>query len=193
MFSSANDVRDQLNRLEIRSLANPHPELQFALLSDFQDSRSETKPEDQEILNTAKEVISKLNEKYSSAYGDKFFVLHRNRLWNDSEGIWMGWERKRGKLEEFNMLLNEPDAKTNYSFIAGNFFESIQRERVKYVITLDSDTKLPPDSAINLIRTISHPLNPAKNFHSTGYSKKNMVFKNLFRKCWIGSIFDGCI
>ncbi len=199
MFSSADDVRDQLNRLEIRSLANPHPGLQFALLSDFQDSTSETEPEDQEILNAATQAIADLNKKYSSAYGDKFFVLHRNRLWNESEGVWMGWERKRGKLEEFNMLLSDPDSKTTYSFIAGDFEESIQREKVKYVITLDSDTKLPPDSAINLIRTISHPLNRAfynreKKRVTSGYAiiqPRISIPPSTARKTWFSRIFSG--
>src|SRR6056297_2543506 len=199
MFSSADDVRDQLNRLEIRSLANPHPGLQFALLSDFKDSTSETEQKDQEILKAAGQAISELNEKYSSAYGDKFFVLHRDRLWNEAEGVWMGWERKRGKLEEFNMLLNDPDSKTTYSLILGNFAESIQRETVKYVITLDADTKMPPDSAINLVRTISHPLNRAfynqeKKRVTSGYAiiqPRISIPPATARKTWFSRIFSG--
>ncbi len=199
MFSSADDVRDQLNRLEIRSLANPHPGLQFALLSDFKDSENETEPNDQEILNAARETISELNEKYSSSYGDKFFVLHRHRLWNEAEGVWMGWERKRGKLEEFNMLLCDPDSQTTYSFVAGKFRESIEREKVNYVITLDSDTKLPPDSAIKLIRTISHPLNRAffnqeKKRITSGYAiiqPRISIPPSSAQKTWFSKIFSG--
>ncbi|MDZ7757971.1 glycosyltransferase family 2 protein [Rhodohalobacter sp.] len=199
MFSSVEDVRDQINRLEIRSLANPHPGLQFALLSDFHDSLNETEPVDQEILDAAKQAISELNEKYSSAYGDKFFVLHRDRIWNESEGVWMGWERKRGKLEEFNMLLSDPNAKTTYSFIAGNLMESLQRDKVNYIITLDSDTKLPPDSAINLIRTIAHPLNRAfynqeKKRITSGYAiiqPRISIPPASARKTWFSKIFSG--
>jgi len=199
MFSSAEDVRDQINRLEIRSLANPHPGLQFALLSDFKDSVNKTEPKDQEILDEAKKAILELNEKYSSAYGDKFFVLHRDRLWNEAEGVWMGWERKRGKLEEFNQLLCDPDTDTTYSFMAGDFTESIQRENVNYVITLDSDTKLPPDSAIKLVSTISHPLNRAflnreKKRITSGYAiiqPRISIPPSSARKTWFSRIFSG--
>jgi len=199
MFSSAEDVRNQVNRLEIRSLANPHPGLQFALLSDFKDSVNESDPKDQEILDAARQAISELNKKYSSTYGDKFFVLHRDRLWNKAEGVWMGWERKRGKLEEFNRLLCEPDSETTYSFMAGDFIESLRQGNINYVITLDSDTKLPPDSAIRLISTISQENHfgicnhSAQDFHSAINGTENVVFQNIFRKCWPGPLFDGCL
>jgi cyclic beta-1,2-glucan synthetase len=199
LFSSPDDVRDQLSRLEIRSLANPHPGLQFALLSDFNDSPNESEPGDREILDTAKRIVAEMNEKYSSVYGDKFFVLHRDRLWNESEEAWMGWERKRGKLEEFNMLLNDPDTKTSFSLIAGNFIDSIRSEEVKYIITLDSDTKLPPDSAINLIRTISHPLNqayfnPDEKRITSGYAiiqPRISIPPSSARQTWFSRIFSG--
>ena len=111
----------------------------------------------------------------------------------------MGWERKRGKLEEFNRLLCEPDSETTYSFMAGEFLESIQRETIKYVITLDSDTKLPPDSAIRLISTISHPLNRAyfnqENKRITsGYAiiqPRISIPPSTARKTWFSRIFSG--
>jgi len=199
IFSSPEEVVDQLNRLEIRALANPHPGLQFAILSDFRDSKYETEPEDKGILEAAKNRITELNEKYSSVYGDKFFFLHRDRLWNEKEGVWMGWERKRGKLEELNLLLCDPESETSYSFFAGNFIESVQGEKVKYVITLDSDTKLPPDSAIKLVRTISHPLNHAfidkhKKRVTAGYAiiqPRISIPPSSARSTWFSRIFSG--
>jgi cyclic beta-1,2-glucan synthetase len=161
MFTTPADVRRQIENLEIRSLANPDPGLQFVLLTDFTDAPQKKMPEDRDILKMANSEIDRLNHKYSSRYGDKFFVLHRERLWNEKEGVWIGWERKRGKLEEFNRLICNREAKTGYTFMAGRFLETLEAGPVRYVITLDADTKLPPDSAKDLVRTISHPLNRA--------------------------------
>ncbi|HLR31992.1 MAG TPA: hypothetical protein VK074_05845, partial [Fodinibius sp.] len=153
LFSSPEDVRSQFEALEIRALANPNRSLQFALLSDYTDSRNETMPGDREILETALEEVRRLNKRYGSNYGDKFYLLHRERRWNEKQNRWMGWERKRGKLEEANKLLRDPDAQTSYTTVTGDFMESVHKIPVQYVITLDADTKLPPGSALHLIST----------------------------------------
>src|SRR5690625_2900604 len=98
---------------------------------------------------------------HSSDYGDKFLLLHRSREWNAAEGVWMGYERKRGKLEEFNRLLCDPDADSTYVQFYGNVLETIAEQPVRFVITLDADTRLPPNSARELAQTAAHPLNRA--------------------------------
>ena len=199
MFTSPQDVRRQVENLEIRSLANPDPAFQFILLSDFVDSPEKETESDKAILKAVYESIDALNKKYRSNYGDKFFFLHRERLWNEQEGVWMGWERKRGKLEELNRLLCDPGAETTYTHIGGNFIESISTLPVKFVITLDSDTKLPPDSARNLVRTIAHPLNRARYDSeekriTKGYGiiqPRISIPPESSRKTWFSRIFSG--
>ena len=199
MFSSPEDARKQIEKLEIRSLANPDKSLQFALLSDFLDAKSKHCEYDNAILETAINGISELNKKYQSRYGDKFFMLHRERQWNPSEKVWMGWERKRGKLEEFNKLLIKSESETSYKHIEGDFFETLKKGTVHYVITLDSDTKLPPDSARDLIRTIAHPLNcawynPEKKRITRGYGfiqPRISIPPESARKTWFSRIFSG--
>ncbi|REL37729.1 glycosyltransferase 36 [Rhodohalobacter sp. SW132] len=199
LFTSPQDVHRQIENLEIRSLANPDPAFQFILLSDFIDSPKKEMESDKAILNAAYEAIEALNKKYRSNYGDKFFFLHRERLWNEQEGAWMGWERKRGKLEEFNRLLFDPAAETTYTHIGGDFKESIGMLPVKFVITLDSDTKLPPDSARNLVRTIAHPLNRARYDSeekriTNGYGiiqPRISIPPESSRKTWFSRIFSG--
>ena len=94
-----------LERLEVHSLANPDPRLRFALLTDFADAPSEHMPEDEAYLQAALDGVRSLNDRYCAGGPDRFFVFHRRRLWNPTQGCWMGWERKRGKLMEFNRLL----------------------------------------------------------------------------------------
>lgn len=161
MLTSPENARKQVEALEIKALSNSDPSLQFALLSDFKDSENKSSESDGEILNEAVKLISELNQKHDSKYGDKFFLLHRKRLWNEKEQVWMGWERKRGKLEEMNRLLHNPSSKTTFTVIEGNFLSSIDKSPVRFVVTLDADTKLPPAVAKELIGTISHPLNRA--------------------------------
>ena len=102
-----------LERLEIHYLANPDPQLRFALLTDFADAPQETMPEDDAYLRDALERVQALNARYRGDGPDKFFLFHRRRLWNPAQGCWMGWERKRGKLAEFNRLLRG-DRGTSY-------------------------------------------------------------------------------
>ncbi|MGF1669981.1 MAG: GH36-type glycosyl hydrolase domain-containing protein [Balneolaceae bacterium] len=161
MLTSSDNVKNQIEAIEVRALANGDPGLQFALLSDFPDADAKTLDSDGEILRTAKKLISDLNKKYKSVYGDKYILLHRERLWNENEKVWMGWERKRGKLEEFNRLLCDPKAETTYTLQQGEFISLLKKHPVRFVITLDADTKLPPEGAVDLVRTISHPLNRA--------------------------------
>lgn len=157
LFSSVRAVNDALTHIEVQYLANRDPNLFFAILSDFTDGDAETKTGDAEILQAAIAGIEELNGKYSRESGDVFFLFHRKRLWNERQGVWMGWERKRGKLGQFNRFLRGRAADA-FSTVAG---KTASLEGVRYVITLDSDTVLPRDAAQMLVGLMAHPLNKA--------------------------------
>jgi cyclic beta-1,2-glucan glucanotransferase len=158
LLTSAQNVRELIDHLEIHYLANQEENLHFALLTDFADAPAENMPEDEVLLEQVVEGVRELNARYNNGRQDRFYLFHRRRLWNESEGCWMGWERKRGKLEEFNRLLRGSDA-TSYVVQIG---EVRILEEVAYVITLDADTQLPRDTARRLVATIAHPLNHAR-------------------------------
>ncbi len=156
IVSSVEQGLEYLNRLQKHYLANRQPNLYFALLVDYEDSQEEFLPKDEEIEAALVLRVKELNEQYPSEH-QRFSLFIRNRLWNPSENCYMGWERKRGKLEEFNHLLCGADVKeTSYSFLLTD--ESILRS-YRYVITLDADTNLLRDNAAKLVGLIDHPLN----------------------------------
>ncbi|HSM06026.1 MAG TPA: glucoamylase family protein [Longimicrobiales bacterium] len=159
LLSDPDDALAQIERLEIHSRANPSPLLRYALLTDFADADEESRAGEAETLAAARSAIESLNERERDAWGDRFYLLHRGRRWNPAEGVWMGWERKRGKLEELNALLRDPDAPTSYEVMVGNFRGTTAGHAIRYVLTLDADTKLPPGAALDLVRTAAHPLN----------------------------------
>ena len=157
LFGSVDAVREALDNLEVQFLANREAHLHFAVLSDFTDSSSETDPADAAILEAAVEGIHALNDRYAGGAQVAFYLLHRPRRWNPHEGVWMGWERKRGKLAEFNRFLRG-GAREAFMTVIG---EAGTLADVRYVITLDSDTVLPPDAAPLLVGALAHPLNRA--------------------------------
>ncbi|MDH5299002.1 MAG: cyclic beta 1-2 glucan synthetase, partial [Desulfobulbaceae bacterium] len=136
-------------------LGNRDPNLFFALLTDFRDAPAQTLPDDAAILAYARKAVQALNTTYREDRPCIFYLFHRPRVWNPYEGVWMGYERKRGKLEQFNDLLRGGE-QTAFSDIVGDL--SILAS-IKYVITLDTDTQLPRDAARTLIGNIAHPLN----------------------------------
>ncbi|MBI5102415.1 MAG: cyclic beta 1-2 glucan synthetase [Nitrospirae bacterium] len=158
MLANGQGVEDLIEKLEVRFLANRDDNLRFGLLTDFQDAAVETTPEDGPLLSHARQRIGELNEKYHNEKGDTFFLFHRPRLWNDRDQVWMGYERKRGKLSELNSLLRG-GSRVNFSLIAG---DTRVLSGVKYVITLDTDTQLPRDAARHLVAAMAHPLNRAQ-------------------------------
>src|SRR4029453_6393361 len=105
IFDSVERVSELLAHVEVQALGNLDPHLHFAILSDFRDAPSETLPRDAEILAAARAGVEALNSAHAQGRSDRFFLFHRLRQWNTREGLWMGWERKRGKIEEFNRLL----------------------------------------------------------------------------------------
>ena len=155
MLVSREGVERLLETMEIHHLANPDPQLHFALLTDFRDAASETVPEDQGLLQRAQAGVERLNRKYPAPDHPIFFLFHRPRRWNPGERVWMGYERKRGKIAEFNALLRG-GAPGCFSVITG---ETAVLPSIRYVITLDTDTQLPRDAARLLVGTMAHPLN----------------------------------
>jgi cyclic beta-1,2-glucan synthetase len=155
LFGSAEEVQEALENLEVQYLANRAKHLHFVILSDFLDAPSETTAADAAILTAAVDGMRALNDRYARRGQDAFYLFHRSRRWNPQQGVWMGWERKRGKLAEFNRFLRGGGADA-FSQIVGDVTRLAD---VRYVITLDADTVLPPDAAGDLIGAIAHPLN----------------------------------
>ena len=157
MLTSAQNIEDLVETLEVRFLGNRDTSLHFGLLTDFLDAHEESLPADESLLQGAQRQIEALNEKYPGAAdgGDIFFLFHRPRRWNPQEGIWMGYERKRGKLAALNALLRG-GGKEEFSLVAG---DTALLGGVKYVITLDTDTQLPRDTARQFVGAMAHPLN----------------------------------
>jgi len=150
-------VRSLVNDLEVRFLANRDPHLHFALLTDLPDAVIKPRTNDTDPLaELAIHLIDELNAKYASQKKGGFILLHRNRFFSIPEGVWMGWERKRGKLLDLNKLLvGVYDA---FPIKAGRL--ELLRD-IRYVLTLDSDSQLPRGSAARLVGTIAHPLHQA--------------------------------
>jgi cyclic beta-1,2-glucan synthetase len=158
MLSSTQNIEDLIESIEVRFLANRDDNLHFGLLTDFSDAQKETLPEDEPLLQFVRKRIEELNQKYRNAKGSAFFLFHRPRRWNPQERMWMGYERKRGKLAELNSLLRG-GSEDHFSEVVGT---TAILTNVKYVITLDTDTQLPRDSAWQFIGTMAHPLNHAR-------------------------------
>ena len=158
MFGDAATVATLAEALEVRFLANRDFNLHFALLTDFFDSDAAVQPQDAALLDAAEKEIDALNVLYAHGRGDIFFLFHRPRLWSASEQVWMGYERKRGKLAALNAFLRG-GARDAFIRIAG---DPQALAAIRYVITLDTDTQLPRDAARALVGTLAHPLNQAQ-------------------------------
>lgn len=153
LLTSLKDIDEQVERLEIHYLASPHGDLHFTLLSDWADAASEQTDGDDELLEAAKEGIARLNQRHGPAPGgDRFLLLHRRRVWNQGESRWIGWERKRGKLCELNRLLRGAGSTT---FLTPPAVPA----NIRFVVTLDADTRLPRETVGRLIGKMAHPLN----------------------------------
>jgi cyclic beta-1,2-glucan synthetase len=155
LLDSVEGTKVMVERLEVQALANVDAQIHFALLTDFRDSLRANETGDAAILAAAVAGIEALNARHASVAGSRFYLFHRERQWNASEGVWMGWERKRGKIEELNRLLRGA-SDTALRLEVGD--PSIL-EQVRYCITLDADTRLPRDAARQMIGISEHPLN----------------------------------
>lgn len=155
IWSSPAQVRESAERLELHYLANRDPNIHFALLGDYADADEETKDEDRAIADEAIRAIEALNRAYGSEGGPTFHVYIRRRTWNEADRVWMGWERKRGKLVEFADLLR---GATDTTFAVRVGDPSVL-PRIRYLITLDADTQLPIGAAQRMIGTMHYPYN----------------------------------
>ncbi|QRO02200.1 hypothetical protein JRI60_25885 [Archangium violaceum] len=161
LITSAEDIDQQLRKLENNYLGNISPDLLFALLTDFGDAQDKELPGERELVERLEHGLRELNARHGFTDAPRFLLLHRERRWNPVARRWMGWERKRGKLEEFNRLvLGARD--TSYTGPVPDVVHT-----VRYVITLDADNQLIPGSAALLVATLHHPLNRAK-FDASG-------------------------
>jgi cyclic beta-1,2-glucan synthetase len=165
MLTSQANVEQLVEALEVRFLGNRDEHLHFGLLTDFRDAHLASLPDDESLLRLARTGIDELNEKYARG-GDgrrasSFFLFHRPRQWNVQDRIWMGYERKRGKLAALNALLRGGAgalSDNGFSLVVG---DTTVLSGVRYVITLDTDTQLPRDAARQFVGAMAHPLNRA--------------------------------
>jgi cyclic beta-1,2-glucan synthetase len=157
LLTTPDAIEEQVERLEIHHLASPEGDLHFALLSDWLDAPTKKMDGDEALLAVAAKGVARLNERYGPAPGGpRFLLLHRHRVWSQSESRWIGWERKRGKLHELNHFLRGGD---DTGFIHIDSAPPFAPPDTRYVITLDGDTRLPRDSVRRLIGKMAHPLN----------------------------------
>ena len=163
MLASVAGIEALVEALEVRFLANRDDSLHFGLLTDLTDAQEETLPGDAALVALAAQRVAALNDRYPRARGVNFYLFHRPRRWNPQERVWMGYERKRGKLAALNALLRSADlgpasgqASEHFALIVG---DTSPLTNVRFVITLDTDTQLPRDVARELVGTMAHPLN----------------------------------
>ncbi len=162
MLSSRETVQAEVEKLEIRYLANKEANLLFSLFSDYTDSAALSGADDRQLLNLAETCLTELNQRHG---GERFFLFHRERSWSESEQKFIGWERKRGKLEELNRLIDGTRSEHAPALV---YVGDPQRlTDVRFVITLDSDTQLPHASARRMVETLAHPLNQP-SFNAAG-------------------------
>jgi cyclic beta-1,2-glucan synthetase len=193
LLLSESNCAKLIKDLEIRYLANRGRNLFFALLTDFPDAATEETAGDS-VLRSCAEGIRQLNARYDSGGSGPFYLLHRARRWNPKERKWMGYERKRGKLNDLNKLL----------LGRGNWFDTIVGDlapllQIRYVITVDTDTQLPRDTAAKMTAAMAHPLNrPVLNAETNtvteGYALMRpqvAISVDSARRSWIARIFSG--
>ncbi|CAG0953335.1 cyclic beta-1,2-glucan synthetase [Methylophilaceae bacterium] len=166
MLLNAQNIAELCESLEVHFLANRDANLRFCLLTDLADAHSETLPADEMLLQQAERRITQLNETYAgtgtTAMTGPFLLLHRPRRWNAQEQIWMGHERKRGKLSDLNAYLRRTQPDDQQALFTRIVGDTQALSGIQFVITLDTDTQLPRDAARLLIATIAHPLNRAR-------------------------------
>jgi cyclic beta-1,2-glucan synthetase len=154
MLANEDTVLAEAEKLEIRYLANKEANLLFSLFTDYTDSTTLTRRDDSRLLQRATACLTELNQRHG---GERFFLFHRERRWCESEQKFIGWERKRGKLEELNGLIDgsRPDSAPPMVYVG----DPQRLTDVRFIITLDSDTQLPHATARRMVETLAHPLN----------------------------------
>ena len=195
LVPSESDARELVDQLEAHYLANSDPALEFALLSDWADAPREHMPEDAAIAAALRAGIAELNARHGHAGVGPFHLLHRPRRFNPNEGCWMGWERKRGKLEQLNQLLADADA-GDFTLREG---QAARLFGIRFVITLDADTRLPLGTASRLIGTLAHPLNRARFDPASGRVRRGYtviqprveIAPEAGNRSWFARLYSG--
>ena len=166
LLTTMKDLDEQIERLEVHYLSGSEGDVYFALLADGLDAPRETMPGDADLIEAAHKAIRALNTRHGpGSAGERFMFLNRRRQFNPSEKIWMGWERKRGKLQELNRLLR---GAVDTSFVVPDDGTLGVPHGVRYVITLDADTLLPRQTVTRLVGKMAHPLNRPQFDSDTG-------------------------
>ena len=168
MLTSNRSTCELVDRLRLHWLANPENNAQFALLTDWADADQASMPGDSALLKEAIALVNALNLEYPSAEASaneapRFLVIHRSRVWCSTEARWIGWERKRGKLESLiRYIVEDNQNTTTRKAYAGDFYFAdgmVLAPGIRYILTLDSDTALPPAALRELVSIAAHPLN----------------------------------
>lgn len=141
--------------LETRALDNRDPNLYFCLFCDLSQSKNAVEPDDCKLIGLAARMVQKLNERHSREWPQRFFLITRGRKWSETEGLFLGWERKRGKIHQLNQLILTGESKHLKVEVGQREFFST----IRYVITLDDDTRIPPGVASQMVGALAHPLN----------------------------------
>ena len=160
IVKSKEKVKEIMKKLEVFFIANKSKNIYFTLLGDCSSSKKEKEDFDDEIIKSGIEECNKLNAKYPDANFPKFNFVYRKRLWNKSENCYLGWERKRGLLTQFNEYM----LGKRQNCFAENTLEMVknsgkQLPKIKYIITLDSDTNLVLNTGLELVGAMAHILN----------------------------------
>ena len=197
ILKSKEKVKELMRKLEVYYIANKSENLYFALLGDCSQSKNKDEKFDNQVVEEGLKQVQFLNEKYNKKDNPIFFFIYRNRIWNSKENSYLGWERKRGLLNEFNEYIL---GQKNNTFKVNTFEENCKIENLKYVITLDADTDLILESAFQLVGAMAHILNKPiidekKNIVVDGYGiiqprvgiNLDISYKNLFTKIFAGS------
>lgn len=148
-------IDEMFKKLEVYYLANKSENIYFALLGDVSASQKQVEDFDEEISKYGLEVSKKLNEKYPDETFPKFHFIYRKRVWNEKEECYLGWERKRGLLNQFNEYILQ-NSKNEFRV---NTIDLNKLPKIKYVITLDADTELVLNTGLELIGAMAHILN----------------------------------
>jgi len=195
VWSSPDEVHELAERLELHYLATRDPHVYFALLGDFCEANSPTQPTDDSVLQSARSAIDTLNKRYAQPDGSPFFLFHRSRVWSDCEQVYMGWERKRGKLVQLVEWLTSQNS-AGFDALIGEFQALLA---VRYVITLDADTQLPLGAAQRMIGAIDLPfhrprLNQAGTRVVEGYGvlqPRIGIKHEAIERSWLAALWAG--
>ena len=166
MLVDEKSIDNEVEKLEIRYLANKEANLLFSFFSDYTDAETPARDNDASLLQKAVEAIEAMNARHGNG---RFFLFHRERIWSESEQKYIGWERKRGKLEELNSLIDGTRPESAPALV--HVGDPLQLVDIRFVITLDSDTRLPHSTARRLVETLAHPLNQPR-FDAAGAVKE---------------------